>query len=171
MPFLPQPSQFILAWDMHWFMLACIPGGLVKGTPMTRMGVSGWVFLLVPGCPGTKAVKRLCVCVCVCVRACVRVWQHTMPCSSGSSSNLEQTAYCHHFGWFTDFNNPIWTLSIDNPSWTLTTDINDSYSISDPCSDHLKNSLTDWPKAYLRSQWTSASFNNNKTNKQIFIVP
>jgi len=30
------------------------------------MGVSGWVFLLVqayPGCPGPKAVKRLCVCV------------------------------------------------------------------------------------------------------------
>jgi len=32
------------------------------------------MFLLVPaypGCPGPKAVKRLCVCVCVCV--CVRV--------------------------------------------------------------------------------------------------
>ena len=31
--------------------------------------VSGCVFLLVPaypGCPGPKAVKRLCVCVCVC---------------------------------------------------------------------------------------------------------
>jgi len=31
------------------------------------MGVSEWVFLLVPaysGCPGPKAVKRLCVCVC-----------------------------------------------------------------------------------------------------------
>ena len=31
------------------------------------MGVSGWVFLLVLaylGCPGPKAVKRLCVCVC-----------------------------------------------------------------------------------------------------------
>ena len=39
-----------------------------KGCPMIRMGVSGWVFLLVPaypGCPGPKAVKRLCVCVCV----------------------------------------------------------------------------------------------------------
>ena len=52
-----------------------------KGCPMIRMVVSGWVFLLVPaypGCPGTKAVKRLCVCVCVracvCVRTCVRVW-------------------------------------------------------------------------------------------------
>ena len=37
-----------------------------KGCPMIRMGVSGWVFLLVPaypGCPGPKAVKRLCACV------------------------------------------------------------------------------------------------------------
>jgi len=33
---------------------------------MIRMGVSGWVFLLVPaypGSPGPTAVKRLCVCV------------------------------------------------------------------------------------------------------------
>jgi len=29
MPFLPQPSQFILAWDRHQ-MLACIRSGLVK---------------------------------------------------------------------------------------------------------------------------------------------
>jgi len=32
------------------------------------MGVSGWMFLLVPaypGSPGQKAVKRLCVCVCL----------------------------------------------------------------------------------------------------------
>jgi len=39
-----------------------------KGCPMIKMGVSGWVFLLVlayPGSPGQKAVKRLCVCVCV----------------------------------------------------------------------------------------------------------
>jgi len=37
-----------------------------KGCPMIRMGVSGWMFLLVPaypGCPGQKAVKQLCVCV------------------------------------------------------------------------------------------------------------
>ena len=41
-----------------------------KGCPMIRMGVSEWVFLLVPaypGCPWQKAVKRFCVCVCVCV--------------------------------------------------------------------------------------------------------
>jgi len=40
-----------------------------KGCPMIRMGVSGWMFLLVPAylrSPGQKAVKRLCVCVCVC---------------------------------------------------------------------------------------------------------
>ena len=39
-----------------------------KGCPMTRMGVSGWMFLLVPTypvSPGQKATKRLCVCVCV----------------------------------------------------------------------------------------------------------
>ena len=32
-----------------------------KGSAMIRMGVSGWMFLLVPaytGCPGSKAVKR-----------------------------------------------------------------------------------------------------------------
>ena len=37
-----------------------------KGCPMIRMGVSGWMFLLVrayPVSPGQKAVKRLCVCV------------------------------------------------------------------------------------------------------------
>jgi len=36
-----------------------------KGCPMIWMGVSGWVFLLVPaypGSPGPTAVKRLCVC-------------------------------------------------------------------------------------------------------------
>jgi len=43
---------------------------------MIRMGVSGWMFLLVPaypGGPGQKAVKRLCVrvCVCVCVSKCL----------------------------------------------------------------------------------------------------
>jgi len=67
---------------------------------MIRMGVSGWLFLLVPAYPGRpepKAVKQLCVCVCVCVcvHACVRVsslalvldnWQLTplpLPSSSG----------------------------------------------------------------------------------------
>ena len=29
MPFLPQPSQFILAWDRHRIMLSCIPNGLL----------------------------------------------------------------------------------------------------------------------------------------------
>jgi len=29
MPFLPQPSQFILAWDRQRIMLACIMSGLV----------------------------------------------------------------------------------------------------------------------------------------------
>ena len=50
-----------------------------KGCPMIRMGVSGWVFVLLPtylGCPGPKAVKRLCVCVRVCVR--VRAWSEVL---------------------------------------------------------------------------------------------
>ena len=41
-----------------------------KGCPVIKIGVSGWMFLLVqayPGGPRPKAVKRLCVCVCVCV--------------------------------------------------------------------------------------------------------
>jgi len=29
MPFLPQPSQFVLAWDRHRIMLGTIPGGLI----------------------------------------------------------------------------------------------------------------------------------------------
>ena len=36
-----------------------------KGCPMIRMGVSGWMFLLITAylvCPGPKAIKRLCVC-------------------------------------------------------------------------------------------------------------
>ena len=35
---------------------------------MMRIGVSGWMFLLVlahPGSPGSTAVKQLCVCVCM----------------------------------------------------------------------------------------------------------
>ena len=44
---------------------------------MIRMGVSGWMFLLVPpyaylGIPGSKAAKRLCVRACVCVCCCPR---------------------------------------------------------------------------------------------------
>jgi len=37
----------------------------------------GFTFLVPahPGCPGQKAVKRVCVCVCVC--ACVRVHECT----------------------------------------------------------------------------------------------
>jgi len=48
-----------------------------KGCLMTGMGVSVWMFLLVPaylGSPGQKAIKQLCVCVCACVRACVGVY-------------------------------------------------------------------------------------------------
>jgi len=41
---------------------------------MSRRGVSGWMFLLVPaypGSPGQRAVKRSCVCVCIsCYYSC-----------------------------------------------------------------------------------------------------
>ena len=40
-----------------------------KGCPIFRMGVSGWMLLLVPaypGSPGQKAFKRLCVCCVFC---------------------------------------------------------------------------------------------------------
>jgi len=46
---------------------------------MIRMGMNGWMFLLVlaySGSPGQEAVKRLCacarVCMCVCVATCLR---------------------------------------------------------------------------------------------------
>ena len=45
-----------------------------KGSTLTRMGVSGWMFLLVPaypGCPGQTAVKwllLLLLCVCNCLQ-------------------------------------------------------------------------------------------------------
>ena len=56
-----------------------------KGCPIIRMGVSGWVFLLVPAYPGStgpRAVKQL---VCVCVYACV--------CVSKSTTSLGK----HHY--------------------------------------------------------------------------
>jgi len=50
------------------------------------MGVSGWKFLLVPaypGCPGSKAVKRSCVCVCVCT---IHTTTYNTVINHGSSS-------------------------------------------------------------------------------------
>jgi len=50
---------------------------------MIRMGVSRWMFLLVPAHPGIsgqRAIKRLCVCLCVracaCARACICVFAY-----------------------------------------------------------------------------------------------
>ena len=48
--------------------------------PMNRMGVSGWVFLLVPsypGCPGPKGVKQLCM--------WFGVWLNYFQCQMSSS--------------------------------------------------------------------------------------
>ena len=53
---------------MSWIV---VNGG--RWCAMIRMGVTGWMFLLVPaypGSPGQKAVKRMCVCV---------VQTHTVP--------------------------------------------------------------------------------------------
>ena len=56
-----------------------------KGSTMIRMGVSGWMFLLVPaypGCPGSKAVKRsLLFAVCNVFYSCFQwfvtvLWMH-----------------------------------------------------------------------------------------------
>jgi len=72
-----------------------------KGCPMIRMGVSGWMFLLVPAypcSPGHKAVKRLCVCVCACVRACVCIFACLLLlcliyfCSTKTRDQLERTS-------------------------------------------------------------------------------
>jgi len=47
---------------------------------MIRIGVSGWMFLLVPahpGCPGQSTESRktvVCLCVCVCVCVCSQTW-------------------------------------------------------------------------------------------------
>ena len=38
MPFLSQPSQFILAWERRLMMLACIPGDLVSVKPNVCAG-------------------------------------------------------------------------------------------------------------------------------------
>jgi len=55
-----------------------------KGCLMIRMGMSGWMFLLVPvylGIPGQRAVKRLCVCVCVCVCSSSLGWLSSRCCA------------------------------------------------------------------------------------------
>ena len=75
-----------------------------KGCLMIRMGVSGWVFLLVlayPGCPGPKAVKRLCVYVCVLLH--LKVISHT---------HIRLTALCPGLpGWASTRKvKPVWIL-------------------------------------------------------------
>jgi len=86
-----------------------------KGCPMIRMGVSGWMFLLVPaypGSPGSKAIKRLCVrvrvcacvrvcvCVCVCVCRCIRsvrfsIWENG--CQTHPARLTRVIVFVHHF--------------------------------------------------------------------------
>ena len=89
-----------------------------KGCPMTRMGASGWVFLLVPAYPGSPrptAVKRLCVCVyftlhtekrvkqtCTCWWKSLQSWSHSsagihVQCVRGMHP-LRQPASAHNAG-------------------------------------------------------------------------
>ena len=58
---------------------------------MSRRGVSGWMFLLVPahpGRPGQRAVKRSCVCVTVCVCDCVLF---VCPCCTRKTARVVDT--------------------------------------------------------------------------------
>ena len=80
-----------------------------KGYPMIRMGVSGWVFLLVtayPGCPRPKAVKRLCVCVFVefsrqlnsrnCFIGYENIWKHILVMST--CRDMRKTLFYEYYG-------------------------------------------------------------------------
>ena len=64
--------------DMHMVQLMPLPPRhfLLQQNPE-------WFILLVsayPGCPGKKAVKRLCVCVCVCVYMCEYLYGAVFNC-------------------------------------------------------------------------------------------
>ena len=59
-----------------------------KGSMMIRMGVSGWMFLLVPaypGCPGSKAVKRSLLLFCCYVISLQRLTLETSDFVHGSA--------------------------------------------------------------------------------------
>ena len=60
-----------------------------KGSTMIRMGVSGWMFLLVPaypGCPGSKAVKR----------SLLLLWRHWLVGTKGIRPVKNWLAVCWH---------------------------------------------------------------------------
>ena len=87
-----------------------------KGSTMIRMGVSGWMFLLVPaypGCPGSKAVKRSLLLLCGTTRSagtrkvkpiCILLKQETVSdtgiswaiCKSALHSRQIATPAPHH---------------------------------------------------------------------------
>jgi len=85
-----------------------------KECPMIRLGVSGWVFLLVPaypGCPGQKPLNG-CVCTHTRARACVCVLQSiekrvsrknlALPIASSTLRNTSdhRLAVCHLINQF-----------------------------------------------------------------------
>ena len=65
-----------------------------KGSTMIRMGVSGWMFLLVPaypGCPGSKAVKRSLLLLLLPVPAASRSWEVAARWHRMSGSGVPET--------------------------------------------------------------------------------
>jgi len=67
-----------------------------KGCLMIRMGVSGWMFLLVPahpGSPGQRAVKQLCVCVLLLYTRLIKQHPHLTQASQ-LSVQTEGTTHC-----------------------------------------------------------------------------
>jgi len=71
---------------MLWII---VNGEVDKACPTMRMGMNGWMFLLVqayPGSPGPKAIKWLCVC-------CALLYYLTMPSSIPFTFTVLQYLY------------------------------------------------------------------------------
>ena len=142
-----------------------------KGCPMTRMGVSGWVFLQVPaypGSPGPTAVKRLCVCSCwgsvqnVSIWALVKIASRIVsdnPTPARPRSQQQATAAGgragHRLGrQFTSMKSMSPVLSA--PQWT----VNDCFCISRLPSGFRSMSLPCWSHTQRQScrqyyNWTA----------------
>jgi len=85
------------AWSRRMLWIV-VDGGVDKGCLMIRMGVSGWMFLLVPAHPsssGPTAVKRLCVCECeVCILSKLFHYLHLhVLITISSTTNLLASCY------------------------------------------------------------------------------
>jgi len=100
-----------------------------KGCPMIRMGVSGWVFLLVPaypGSPGPKAIKRWCVCVTI---IAIIKWENaetatydwlSLRCADAASAehiSVSVSPTCHHQQHDMAFQNNLCNTANDWLNW------------------------------------------------------